>query len=60
VYSTDMENDLALLKLEVGGIDPISWATDNSHYPKIGDDIIIIGNPLGLSGTVTKSIISSW
>ena len=55
-----MENDLALLKLEVGGIDPISWATDNSHYPKIGDDIIIIGNPLGLSGTVTKSIISSW
>lgn len=58
IYSTDVENDLALLKLEIGGIDPISWATDNSHYPKLGDDIIIIGNPLGLSGTVTKGIIS--
>ncbi|MBM3708335.1 MAG: serine protease [Actinobacteria bacterium] len=57
-YSSDPYNDLALLIIETGSIESIIWANENNHIPKIGDDIIIIGNPLGISGTVTKGIIS--
>lgn len=58
LYNFDSTNDLALLQINDTGSSPIVWASDNSHFPKLGDDILVIGNPLGLRGTLTKGIIS--
>ena len=58
LYNFDSTNDLALLKINNLSLNPIVWASDNSRFPKLGDDILVIGNPLGLRGTLTKGIIS--
>ena len=58
LYNFDSTNDLALLKINNLSSNPIVWALDNSHFPKLGDDILVIGNPLGFRGTLTKGIIS--
>ena len=58
LFSQDEANDLAILKLDNVTISPIQWAVDNGNYPKIGDEVFAIGNPLGYSGTITKGIIS--
>ena len=61
LYNFDSTNDLALLKIKTEfnlSLNPVVWALDNSHFPKLGDDILVIGNPLGFRGTLTKGIIS--
>lgn len=59
LFSNDETNDLAILLLDNVVIPPIPWAVDNNNYPKIGDEVFAIGNPLGISGTLTKGIISN-
>jgi hypothetical protein len=58
IYSQDFDYDLALLTFDKGNSNSIPWAVKNRNYPDIGDDIVVIGNPLGFSGTVTTGIIS--
>jgi len=58
VVGTDPIVDLAVVKLDnVTGLTPIEWA--DSEALNVGDDVVAIGAPLGLSGTVTEGIISS-
>ncbi|WP_412542097.1 trypsin-like peptidase domain-containing protein [Longispora sp. K20-0274] len=58
LVGTDPTNDLAVLKIDgVDGLQPIVFA--DSSAVKIGDDVLAIGNPLGLDGTVTKGILSA-
>jgi serine protease Do len=58
LIGTDPKTDLALLKIE--SKNPLSFVKfGDSKKARIGDWIIVIGNPFGLGGTVTTGIISS-
>tara|TARA_Y100000034_G_C6897717_1_gene414309 strand:- start:567 stop:1355 length:789 start_codon:yes stop_codon:yes gene_type:complete len=48
--------DVALLKIVEGSFDPLDLA--NSNELQVGKQVIAIGNPLGLSFTVTEGIVS--
>lgn len=54
VLGTDLLNDLALLKSTVTG----KVLVGADRLPDIGEDIIAIGNPKGLEGTVSSGIVS--
>jgi len=54
VLGVDQERDLAILQTNVSGL-PLSLS---KRSPDIGEDIIAIGNPSGLEGTVSTGIIS--
>ena len=53
----DSSYDLAVLKIDVVGAPTLQLG--NSEQAQVGDAVIAIGSPLGLSGTVTSGIISS-
>ena len=58
VLGADPLSDLAVLKIESDDkFIPVKFG--NSDKARIGDWVIAIGNPLGLSGTVTSGIISA-
>lgn len=59
IVGTDPTTDLAVIKLASPPKDltPISFA--DSTTVKVGDPVMAIGNPLGLSGTVTTGIVSA-
>ncbi len=53
----DSINDVAVLKITAEGLKHVT--VGNSDHIKIGDDLLVIGNPLGdLTFTLTKGIIS--
>ncbi len=58
VIGTDPSTDIALIKLDTKDILPIAYLGDSSSS-RIGDWVIAIGNPFGLSHTVTTGIVSS-
>ena len=54
----DEKVDIALLKVEAKKDLPfVNWG--NSNTARVGDWVLAIGNPFGLSGTVTSGIISA-
>lgn len=54
----DEKVDIALLKVESKkDLPTVSWG--NSNIARVGDWVLAIGNPFGLSGTVTSGIISA-
>jgi serine protease Do len=58
VIGSDPLSDLAVLKIQSNEkFKPVKFG--DSDKAKIGDWVIAIGNPLGLSGTVTAGIISA-
>lgn len=58
VVGTDSKKDLALIKLkDASGLKQASLG--DSDNVKIGDDVVAIGSPEGLTGTVTSGIISA-
>lgn len=58
VIGRDTKTDLALLKIDAGTDLPYVKFGD-SDKARVGDWIIVIGNPFGLGGTVTTGIISA-
>ncbi|MCX7868331.1 MAG: trypsin-like peptidase domain-containing protein [Terrimicrobiaceae bacterium] len=52
----DQRSDVAILKVEAGGLEPARWG--DSDAVRIGQKIFAVGNPLGLQETVTQGIIS--
>ena len=58
VLGSDPLSDIAVLKIE-SKEDFIPVKFGDSDKARIGDWVIAIGNPLGLSGTVTSGIISA-
>ncbi len=59
VVGTDPATDLAVIRLEKppSGLKPISFA--DTATLTVGQPVMAVGNPLGLSGTVTTGIISA-
>lgn len=57
IVGTDPKTDIALLKVEENGTDYI--VLGNSEKLKVGEWVIAIGNPWGLSHTVTAGIVSA-
>jgi putative serine protease PepD len=59
IVGTDASTDLAVIKLTNGPSDLTPISLGNSEALKVGDPAMAVGNPLGLSGTVTTGIISA-
>jgi len=57
IVGLDAETDLALLKVNLPGLQPIKMA--KSDDLRIGDVVLAIGNPYGLSTSVTQGIVSA-
>ena len=57
VVGRDSAYDLAVLKISTTGLTALQLG--NSDKVAVGDSVIAIGSPLGLSGTVTLGIISA-
>jgi len=57
VVGTDKVHDLALLQISAPNLEPVTLA--NSSDLSVGQKVYAIGNPFGLSGTMTRGIISS-
>jgi putative serine protease PepD len=58
VIGTDAKTDLAVLKADgVSGLTPAKFG--NSDALQVGDTVLAIGSPLGLTGTVTEGIVSA-
>lgn len=57
VVGTDPPTDLAVLKVDTKGLDPIEFA--DSESVEVGDLAFAIGNPLGIGQTVTMGIVSA-
>ena len=59
VLAVDAEGDLALLKIEVPANSQIRPLPLDKTSPQEGESIVVIGNPLGLEGSVTNGIVSA-
>jgi S1-C subfamily serine protease len=57
VIGTDRVHDLALLQIDAPDLQPVTLA--DSSQIAVGEKVYAIGNPFGLSGTMTQGIISS-
>jgi S1-C subfamily serine protease len=57
VVGTDKVHDLALLQIDAPNLEPVTLADSSSLA--VGQKVYAIGNPFGLSGTMTRGIISS-
>jgi S1-C subfamily serine protease len=58
VVTVDKGHDLALLKIDAPGLQPATLA-ETSTGLTVGQRVYAIGNPFGLSGTMTRGIISA-
>ena len=57
ILGADSSYDLAVIKINATGLPALQFG--NSDTIQVGDQVIAIGSPLGLSGTVTSGIISA-
>lgn len=56
LVGTDSDTDIAILKIKASGLQAaVLGDSDNLH---LGDDVVIIGNPMGLQTSVSKGVVS--
>jgi S1-C subfamily serine protease len=58
LVGTDPDSDLAVINVNPGEVDLTPVPLGNSDNIKVGQYVIAIGNPFGLSGSMTSGIIS--
>jgi putative serine protease PepD len=59
IVGTDPSTDLAVIKIQGAPSDLTPMTLGNSGKVAVGDPVMAVGNPLGLSGTVTTGIVSA-
>ncbi len=57
VVGTDPESDVAVIRIKAEKLTPV--ALGNSDALEVGEWVLAVGNPLGLSHTVTAGIVSA-
>jgi serine protease Do len=57
VVGVDPKSDIAIIKIDSKGLPTINWGDSNNL--QVGEFVLAIGNPFGLSHTVTMGIISA-
>jgi serine protease Do len=57
VVATDPKTDVAVVKINASSLPTVAWG--DSSALAVGDFVLAIGNPLGLSRTVTFGIVSA-
>ncbi len=57
LIGTDPSSDLALLKIKENNLTPVSIG--DSDKTKVGEWVLAVGNPFGLTSTVTAGIVSA-
>lgn len=57
IIGTDKDTDLAIIKIEAKDLTPIEVASSDDL--KVGEWVLAIGNPYGLTSTVTAGIVSA-
>lgn len=57
LVGADPKTDIAVLRIKAGGLPVIRWGNSDAIAP--GEFVLAIGNPFGLSHTVTMGIISA-
>jgi hypothetical protein len=57
VLATDERRDLAVIR--IAGFDLAALGLGNSNAVTVGENVVIVGSPRGLQGTVTAGILSS-
>lgn len=56
VVGTDKADDLAVIHINASGLTPARFASAGSY--QVGEEVLAIGNPLDLKGSVTSGLIS--
>lgn len=56
LVGTDPKTDLAVLQIDATGLPTLALAEE---VPRVGEQVIAVGAPLGLSGTVTSGVVSA-
>ncbi len=59
VIGSDMDSDLAVIKVDVNPDMLVPLTLGDSNLIKVGQTVVAIGNPYGLSGTMTVGIVSA-
>ncbi len=57
IVGTDPKTDIAVIKIEAQDLPVIRWG--NSDKLRVGETVVAIGSPYGLSHTVTAGIVSA-
>jgi putative serine protease PepD len=57
VVGSDPGSDIAVLRVAAGGLSPLAAA--DPRATRVGEQVLALGSPLGLSGTVTAGIVSA-
>ena len=59
IVQLDTKNDLALIRMNAkpAGIAPL-WQRPRTTPPRAGDELLLIGSPFGLEGSVTRGVVS--
>ena len=58
IVGRDEATDLAVLKVKGGNYPFVSF--ENDAVPRVGDWVIAVGNPFGLTATATSGIVSAY
>lgn len=59
VVGSDTDSDLAIIKVNVPAESLVPLTLADSSQVKVGQTVVAIGNPFGLSGTMTIGIVSA-
>jgi 2-alkenal reductase len=59
VIGTDLDSDLAVIKVNIPAEELHPLPIGDSDLLRVGQTVIAIGNPFGLSGTMTTGIVSA-
>jgi len=57
IKGTDPKSDIAVVEIKAGGLPTLSW--DDSSRLEVGYWVVAMGNPFGLSHTLTVGVVSA-